>query len=189
MSYTTQKQRNIGKMVLTTLVLFVIVVLALVFTGCSVPASSTPDPAASSASTPEEPAAQEPPAIPVFGETITYDDGISVSVSAPAPYTPSELAAGVVEGQQAVVFEIVITNNSTEGFDPTLALASASSAGVEASGIFDTSNQIGFPPSTTVTPGSTIKWQQAFSVADPNNITFELQVGFTHDPALFVSSK
>lgn len=188
MSYPSTKPRRFGRIFLTILVLLAIFMLAFLFTGCSTPASSTPDPAASSATTPEE-TKPEPPAIPVFGETVSFPDGLSISVSTPAAFTPSSTAMGQIEGQSYVVFEFVITNNTTENFEPTLVMATASSGGVEAPGIFDSEQQVGFPPTTTVIPGGTIKWLQAFSVTDPNNITMEVPVDFTNDPALFVSSK
>lgn len=190
MSYTTSKQRKIGKAVLTTFVLFFLVIIAISVAGCSTPATATPDPAASSAAAPEkEEAPVETPSIPAFGDTVSYEDGLSISVSTPSDYVPSELAAGSVEGQPSVVFEFVFTNNSTENFDPALVFATASSGGVEAPGIFDTSEGIGFPPSTTVLPGQTIKWLQAFSTADPAAITLEVSVGFSNDPAIFTNIK
>ncbi len=189
MSYTNTKPRRFGRIFLTILVLLAIFILAFLFAGCSTATITEPDPAASSASAPEETETPEPPAIPVFGETVTYSNGVSISVSTPAAYTPSETAMGMVDGQSYVVFEFVITNGSNEPFDPTLVYASASSGGVEAESIFDSQNQIGFPPSTTVIPGATIKWQQAWSVTDPNNITMEVPVDLFNDPALFISSK
>jgi hypothetical protein len=184
------KKRNFGKIFLTIIVLFVIFALALLFTGCSTPASSTPDPKASSASTPvEEEPVVETPTNPAFGETVSFPDGISLSVSAPAEFVPSELAAGAVEGQPSVVFEFVITNNSEENFDPTIVYATASSGGVEAPGIFDTSENVGFPPTTAILPGQTIKWNQAFSTADPAAITLEVSVGFEYDDVIFTNIK
>lgn len=177
MSYTTHKQRKIGKAVLTVVVIFVLAIIAIMVAGCSTPAASTPDPAASSATTPEE-------AEPVddgsysFGETATFEDGVSFSVSEPATFAPSETAMGQVDGQQFLVFEFVATNNSDENLEPSLILATASSGGEEAAGIFDTEQSIGFPPATTVLPGATIKWKQAFSVVDPSNITLEVNIGF-----------
>ena len=188
MSYTNTKPRRFGRIFLTILVILALFILAFLFAGCSTPASSTPDPAASSASAPEE-TKPEPPAIPVFGETVSYPDGLSISVSTPVAYEPSGTAMGMVEGQSYVVFEFVITNNTDENFEPTLVMATASSGGVEAESIFDSEKQIGFPPTTTVIPGATIKWQQAWSVTDPNNITMEVPVDLFNDPALFVSSK
>ena len=151
MSYTNTKPRRFGRIFLTILVILALFILAFLFAGCSTATVTEPDPAASSAAAPvEETETPEPPAIPVFGETVTYSDGKSISVSTPAAFTPSETAMGQVEGQSYVVFEFVITNNSTENFDPTLVYATASSGGVEASGIFDTEQQVGFPPTTTV---------------------------------------
>ena len=188
MSYTNTKPRRFGRIFLTILVLLAIFLLAFLFTGCSTAPSATPDPAASSATEPTT-EAPEPPAIPTFGETVSFPDGLSISVSTPADFVPSSTAMGQVEGQSYVLFEFVITNNSAENFDPTLVMATASSGGVEAPGIFDTEQQVGFPPATTVIPGATIKWLQAWSVTDPSNITMEVPVDLFDDPALFISSK
>lgn len=192
MSTTPYARNNRAiRFLFTFLVIAAIFVLALAFAGCSTPASSTPDPEATSAPavevTVEEEPAPEPPAIPVFGDTISYPDGVSISVSVPSEYTPTEYAAGLVDGQSNVVFNFVLTNNSTENFDPTLVYATASSGGLEASGVFDTTDGIGFPPQTAVTPGNAIQWAQAWSVANPADITMEVAVGFDRDPALFIS--
>lgn len=188
---STSTNRSAGNRIgLIFLIVFLVIVALFAFTGCSTAAVAEPDPAASAATAPEtEPASQEPPALPTFGETITFSDGLSLSVSTPSDYVPSDTSVGAVEGQASVVYEFVITNGTAENFDPTLVLATASSAGTEAEGIFDVGNNIGFPPNTAVIPGATIKWQQAFSVADPANVTMEVTVGFTHDPAIFVSAK
>jgi len=193
MSTNTQKKHSDLKNIGIVLFVVLLVVIALFSVGCSAP-SASPDPQASAATTPsEEPAPAEPvaekPAMPVFGETVSYDDGVSISVSAPAPFEPSEYAAGVVAGQPVVAFELVITNNGTEPFDPATVFATIASGGTEAAGVFDTEKGIGFPPMTTVLPGSTVKWNQAWSVADPSNITMEVSVGFLNQPAIFVSSK
>lgn len=185
-----KKHSDLRRIGIALLIIALVFVALFAFTGCATTSAvAEPDPAASSATTPSEEPKQEPPALPVFGETNTYSDGLSISVSAPADYQPSDVSSGAVDGQASVVFEFVLTNGSTENFDPTLVIATASSAGTEASGIFDVGNDIGFPPSTVVLPGATIKWQQAFSVANPADITMEVTVGFTHDPTIFVSAK
>ena len=188
MSYTSNKQAKSAKMLLATVAIFAVIFTILLLAGCSSAPVKTPDPAASAASTPTEAVKQDPPGLPVFGDVISFSDGLSVSASVPSEYTPTELAAGAVAGQSAVIFELVLTNNSDSPFDPILVLASASSAGTEASSIFDTSNNVGFPPTTTVLPGGTIKWNQAWSVADPNNIVLELNVGFDKN-VIFVNPK
>lgn len=189
MSYTTQKQRNIGKMFLTIIVLAVIVALVIIFTGCSTAPTATPDTNASAAATPEEEPAVEENTNPAFGDVVTFENGVSLSVSQPAEYSPSDTASGPVEGQQSTVFEFVVTNNSKENFDPTLVYATASSGGVEADGIFDVEKSVGFPPSTAVLPGQTVKWLQAFSFVDPAAITLEVSVGFEYDSIIYTNIK
>lgn len=178
--------RNIG----VFLLIACLVVIAIFVSGCSVPAAAKPDPSASSAAAPEqEPVVEEDSGTLAFGETITYDDGVSASVSAPAEFVPGEYSAGAVAGQVVLAFEFVITNNSTEPFDPSLVMATASSGGSEASAVFDVENEVNFPPMTKVLPGQTIKWVQAWSVADASAVTLEVNVGFTHEAAIYTNIK
>jgi hypothetical protein len=121
-----------------------------------------------------------------FGKIITYTDGVSISVSTPAPYQPTEFAAGAVDGQSAVVFTVVVTNGSKETLD-VAAFASANSGGKVASSIADLANNIGLSPSTSLLAGQTVQWQEAFSVADVNDITFQITPDFLHDKAIFDS--
>lgn len=188
---TKQFARNVS-IYLALAILFVAGVFLM--SGCTAVAPS-PAPEASVAAQPsDEPEVvaevEEEPAfdgtIP-FGEVATYDDEVSVSVSVPGEYVPSEYAAGMVEGQPVLAFEFVITNGSNEPFDPTTVFATMSSGGVEASGVFDTENSVGFPPSTSVLPGQTIKWVQAWSVTDPANLTMDISVGFTYDNIIYTN--
>lgn len=171
------------------LLLALLFVVSFLLMGCSVvPKAEAADPKASQAATPETPAEEpEDDGVSAFGETVTWDSGVSLSVSAPAPYTPTEYAAGAIEGHQTVVFEFVLTNGSDETYDP-MVYGTASSGGVDAPGVFDTSANIGFAPTTAVLVGQTIKWQQAYSVLDPANITMEITAGVLFDDAIFTNT-
>lgn len=187
----TKKNSDIGKIFIALLVLSVGAIIAFIMTGCSVPVAETADPKASQAAAPAE--VDEPvdtlevDGLYGFGETVTWENNVSLSVSTPVEYQPSELAAGMVDGQTTVLFEMVLTNNSDENFDPIMLYYTASSGGVEASGVFDVSNGIDFQPSTVVLPGQSIKWQAAYSVADINNITLQTSIGFEYDDAIFTN--
>ena len=173
---TTKKHSDLKKIGVVVFVLFLIVV-ALFATGCSTPAASAPE---------QEPVVEDD-GLYAFGETVTYEDGISVSVSEPAYYVAGELASGPVEGQPTLAFKIVVTNSSEEPFDPSLVFATLTSGGAESAGVFDTENEVGFPPVTKVLPGQTVEWVQAWSVVDAASLTLELNVGFTHDAAIFTN--
>lgn len=187
MSTNTTKKYSDLKKIGVVLFVALLIVVALFATGCSTPAASAPDPEASQASAPEQEPVVEDDGLYAFGETVTYEDGVSVSVSEPADYVAGELASGPVAGQPTLAFKIVVTNGSEEPFDPSLVLATLASGGAESAGVFDTENEVGFPPMTKVLPGQTVEWIQAWSVVDAASLTLELNVGFTHDAAIFTN--
>jgi len=153
------------------------------------------DPAASAAPMPtaEEPEASEPEASPLiksFGEVVTYEDGVSISVSMVGEFTPTPYAAGVTAGKIPTVFLIVVTNNSKQAIKPyTFALAN--SGGMPAEGISDIGNEeygeLGFDPTGTILPGQTLQWYTAFSLADPLDVTMEISPGFEYEDAIFTN--
>lgn len=183
-----KKHKQTARMIITVLVVFFIALIAVATLGGCSAATAKPDPKASQAVAPStKPVEKKDPNLHKLGDTVTFDDGLSLSVSLPSAYTPTPEAAGVVPGKPAVAFEFIITNNTSEAFDPSLVMISSASSGSEAKGIFDNENGIGFPPVTSVAPGQTIKWQQAWSVDDINDITLDAEVGFTHNKQLFTS--
>lgn len=169
--------------------------IALLLAGCSVPTISESDPKAASAEAPvtNVPA---PPAenemIKTFGGVVTYADGVSISVSKGEPYTPSQNSAGFIQGQTALLFNLVITNNSNQPLEP-MTLSSATSGGIQASTISDMGNpeygEVGMAPMTTILPGQTVTWIEAYSIKDVNDITFEVSPSVMYDDALFVTEK
>jgi hypothetical protein len=168
---------------------FVIVLLpvVLILSACSTQGSSHVDPHASAASTAHAtPAPKANPLLKGFDSVETYTDGVSVSVSSGAPYTPSPEAAGVIAGETNLVFTIVVTNGSKTNLD-IAGFPQANSGGQAASDISDFGSNVGNDPMTTLLPSQTIKWQEAFSVADPTDITFMYAPSFAYDKAIFTS--
>lgn len=171
------------------------VVSVALLAGCSsVRADDKPAPEASVAQPVEETTepTEEPPAvnplIKQLGEVVTYTDGVSISVSTPAPFTPTEYANGADQANQ-VLFTFVITNGTDKPLEP-MVYPTVSSGGVESSPIIDIGNPAGqtsFGPDTTILPGQTIQWLQAFSIADPANITIELSPSFEYENAIFTN--
>ena len=123
-----------------------------------------------------------------FGETMEWDDGVSMTVSEPEPFTPSDLAAGA---DQAVdlVFTLTITNDSSENVQPVV-VSTLSSDGTEATRIFDIGadgGQVGIPPTTAILPGESITWREAWSVADEGSLTMQTSPSFQYEPAVFTN--
>lgn len=164
---------------------------ALALAGCSTP-STTPQPAASAAVIEPGPGTAAPsPSFKgkQFGEINTWTNGISISVSRPTEFTPGQYAMGATEGETPVYFKIVLTNNSDEPFQPS-AYEGVSSGGKESRAIFDTGNEVGdlgTPPSNVILPGGTVEWFVAYSVADPENILFQIEPDPFYDTVVFTN--
>ena len=140
---------------------------------------------------PEQPVAPDAGAL-AFGETMTWDDGVALTVSAPEPYTPSDFAVGATEANN-VVFTLTITNNSTEDLLP-LPFPALSAGDQEVSQIFDIGSDladpgddVGIPPTATVEPGGSVSWRAAWSVDDPSLLTLQVAPSFLYPSATFTN--
>lgn len=115
---------------------------------------------------------------PAFGDTYTYPSGLSVKVGKPEEFTPSEYA---FKGEGThLKFDITLTNDTGEEYDPVLFYASASSGDEESEQIFD-GDELGNMPSTTILDGKKVKFSIGFSVLDPADITMEISPSFSFD--------
>ncbi|WKK72894.1 DUF4190 domain-containing protein [Rathayibacter oskolensis] len=142
----------------------------------------------------EETTEEEPPAADDltlgFGETLTYTDGVSLSVTAPTEFAPTEYASGADQAVN-VVFTFTIENGSDQNLDP-YTYAAVSSGGVEASRIFDIDNAVGdisTGPSTVILPGGSVTWQEAYSLTDPASIVLQLSPSFDYQEAIFTNTQ
>jgi len=123
-----------------------------------------------------------------FGETFAWDDGVSMTVSEPEPFTPSDLAMGA---DQAVnlAFTLTITNDSSENVQPVV-FSRLASGDTDATRIFDVGaegGQVGIPPTTAILPGESITWREAWSVADPDSLTMQTAPSFQYEDAIFTN--
>ncbi|MFD5041483.1 DUF4352 domain-containing protein [Streptomyces sp. NPDC058377] len=116
------------------------------------------------------------------GDSAVYDDGLEITVGAPAAYTADEFAVGHTKGNSAWTVSVVIENKGKEKFDTALVGvdARAGADGVDAEQIFD--GQIGAGFDGTVLPGRKITAKFAFDApADAGNLTVEVSPGFDWD--------
>lgn len=141
-------------------------------------------PAAVTTNTPAPTKTQES-SVAHFGQTYTYDDGLKLTVAAPVPYTPSQSSAGAVAGQTNLKFHYTIFNGTKEPYDPTLVQGQLNSGGSAASSITDIEQNIFLAPQGSLLPGQQIGWDEAFSVANPDDLTMTVTLDFSHKDALF----
>jgi hypothetical protein len=162
----------------------IVLPLTFLLAGCAVGASHDVDRSAPAAAQPST--APENPLQKKLGEVVTYKDGLSVSVSAPAPYTPSAQAAGVQDGATNLVFNVVIKNGGTKNVNIG-GFPEVNSGGESAHSITDLGSNIGVPPNTTLLPSQSITFQDAYSVKDQADITYLITPGVGYQQAIFTS--
>ncbi|MEU7292547.1 hypothetical protein AB0A76_04965 [Streptomyces exfoliatus] len=164
----------------------------------STPAASTPavptppTSAAPSPTAPDSPLATSPRSsvdVAAFGRTQRYDDGVEVTVSAPAAFTPSAAAAGHTPGNKAMTLQVTVRNGGGERLELAVVLVRARDGeGREASRVFDVEPDLGMGLSGTLLPGRQAVAAYGFDVPPTQDALFdvEVQVGFER-PALFWS--
>ncbi|MFF2730577.1 DUF4352 domain-containing protein [Streptomyces sp. NPDC058008] len=116
------------------------------------------------------------------GDSAAYDDGLEITVAAPAAYTADEFAIGHTKGNRAYTVSVVIENKGKEKFDATLVGvdARAGEDGVSAEQIFD--GKVGEGFTGTVMPGRKITATYAFDApADARSLTVEVGPGLDWD--------
>jgi hypothetical protein len=152
-------------------------------TGVNAPSAvvSTYDPGINTPPTqptePEPTATSTDPATIAFGKTFEWENHLSVTVSAPKPFTPSDTAFGGEAFKSAVQFTIVLVNKSGKPFDASMVYTSVQSNDVEADEIYDSAKGFNGAPETKVLNNRQAKFRVAFGVANPKDIVFELTPG------------
>lgn len=162
---------------------------SLLLTGCSTGGAPSGDKAPAAASTPAAKATPKSTTAK-FGEVYKYDDGVTISVSAPVAFKPGQYAAGADQAQN-IMMTFTIVNGSAKNLNP-LAFPKVSSASVEASSVFDSENTalVGFAPTTVILPGGKSTWTEGFSVADATKLIVQFSPApFKYDDAIFTNTQ
>lgn len=187
--------------------------LALALTGCaSTPGEPTAGPAPTGTNRPTAPPTTEAPEDPAagesepteedlaepteepedpelaFGDSTTYEDGLTITVGKPQPYRPSDTAA--FEKSAAYrKFEVTIVNNTGKRFDPSLFTTTLQSSNKEGDEVFDSGGGIEGAPSTTLLNGREAKFEIAYGLADPDDIVLEVSPSFEHNASVYLLQK
>jgi hypothetical protein len=149
-------------------------------------AAKTPD---KPLETPNESPAEAPPAGPAilaWGETLTYEDGLAITLSQPTGYAPSEWAAGVDSFTSFVVLNVTITNGTSQPYEPFNMQMAATSGGAAATEVYDTAHDgqgadLGVPPSAAVLPGQAITYAVGYGVANTADLTVDVSAGYDEE--------
>ena len=134
----------------------VLVIGALVLTGCgkkSVNTSSTPTATATTTAAPT--------ASGGFGSPITLGDGVSLTISTPKSFSPGTFASNYLPGQAANVFDVTLKNSGTVAIDPTTISLAARSGANTCTDVLDGDNGVTGPPTDSIAAGATSNFKFA----------------------------
>ncbi len=168
--------------------------LAVTVVGCSssteaqIERDAAPDSVQSSAA----PAASEPalPDVAAFGDTVTFADGMTVTIQSAGLKTASAYAAGAVEGKIAAV-QITVTNEGEEVVDAagvSALTASAGEAGTPAPSAAD--EGITNPTLGSILPGETKTgvFGYGLSAIDAQKVRLEIYGNNFEDRVVFAGA-
>ncbi|MCX3063877.1 DUF4190 domain-containing protein [Streptomyces beihaiensis] len=116
------------------------------------------------------------------GDSVIYDDNLTVTVSNAVAFNPSPYAAGHTKGHDAYKVTITVTNNSKKRFDASMLTADARAGqdGVQAEQIFD--DKVGSGFDGTILPGKKATVVYGFDTpAAAKNLTVEVTPSFDYD--------
>lgn len=160
------------------------------------PSSSSPSPSpssspASSNGTSDNGSESSGPSVGQFGETATYKDGLTVTVTEPGPYQPSSYAAGTEQHSQFVKFDVTVTNGTEKVYDlPVEMMIDVSSGSSPASQVFDSGKGLnGALDAAKVLPGDSATLTVAYGVNDPQDVTVQVTPGFKYSTSFFKGQK
>jgi hypothetical protein len=119
-----------------------------------------------------------------FDKPAQYEDGLSITVSDPQPFTPSKAATTGGE-ENHVKFTIELVNGSGKKISPTDILVTVDSGGGQGGDILDPKNKMTGAPTKPVKPGAKVRWLQGFGVLDPDDVEVVVQAGLNRVPMLF----
>jgi hypothetical protein len=136
-----------------------------------------------------EPAAEDKPAGPAilaWAETLTYEDGLAISVSQPTGYAPSEWAAGTDGFASFVVLNVTVTNGTAVAYSPASLRIAATSGGAAAGSVFDSAMDgqgadLGMSPNADILPGQSVTWAVGYGVANTADLTVDVSGGYDED--------
>ena len=121
-----------------------------------------------------------------FGDTVTYDDGLAITISEPKAFNPSNSACCQIEEyKNFAMFVVTVENGTKERVEPAsfyLALASGTRDGEQ---VFDSAKKITGGPDTSLRAGKTATWKVVFGVDDVKDLHMEVSTDFMRKTAYY----
>ena len=115
-----------------------------------------------------------------FGDTLSKD-GYSVTVGAPAAFTPSATAAGSngMGAGPSSVFQVTVKNGSAKVLNPFGVFLKATSGDAQVGKVFDSGQGIE-DPTADILPGKSLTWRVVFEAPPSKPLDVQASVNFVN---------
>jgi hypothetical protein len=130
-------------------------------------------------------ASEDPPM--AFGQTRTFDDGLSVTVDSPVEFKPSKYAAAS-KAPDYVKFRVKLHNGTGSTFDPSSFSTSLQSGSKEEDEVFDSDKGIGDTPTTKLLDGRDAVFWIGFGAQDTTDLVLDVTADFDRGDVIFASA-
>ncbi|SIK59328.1 Uncharacterised protein [Mycobacteroides abscessus subsp. abscessus] len=170
--------------ILSMIIVFVVAVTALAESTDGEYSTSTSSPSSSAAS--EETPAAADSSTGNIGDTYVWDDGVSLTISQPEAFKPTEYAAGNDDKtlKDFQKYTVTIKNDSDEAVDPSLFMMTGNSGGKEAERIFD--SNLSNIPTTKIQPGKSLSFEVGYAMVDHKDASFDVSLDFDREEVTFI---
>jgi len=142
------------------------------------------DDGSSNSDSPSASPSEEPPI--AFGQTKTFDDGLSVTVGTPVGFKPSDYASAG-KAPVYVKFQVTLHNGSGKTFDPSSFSASLQSGSTEEDEVYDSGKRIGDTPDTKLLDGRNAVFWIGYGAESATDLVLDVSLDFDRD-VIFASA-
>lgn len=165
-----------------------IAISVMVVSGCGL--STGQDPLDGNANSDGGDSGVHPERVVGFGQTFTWNDGLSVTLSKPREFKPSPYAhvrsAHGRMGKTFLVVTVEVVNHTGHAFDPRWFVASLP-PGSPAGTVSDKDKAIGAQPRTKLMDGREATWRLGYAVVNPDHLILEVSPGLERQPVTYTS--
>lgn len=169
--------------ILSMIIVFVVAVTALAESTDGEYSSSSASPSSASAT---DSSGEQGSDTGKIGDTYTWNDGVSVTISQPEAFKPTEYAAGNDDKtlKDFQKYTVTIKNDSDEAVDPSLFMMTGNSGGKEAERIFD--SNLSNIPTTKIQPGKSLSFKVGYAMVDHKDASFDVSLDFDREEVTFI---
>ncbi|HEY5785489.1 MAG TPA: hypothetical protein VIT65_11995 [Microlunatus sp.] len=145
------------------------------------------DPVDDPAEEQEEESGKEEDPLYHFGDTVTYENGLKVTIGKPTTLKNYAYPEDVEKGQKVIRFKITVDNQTDHRLDPSEFTMTASSGDDEAEFAIDSEHGLEGTPDTKILRGKKRSWDYGYIVTKGQDFVLEISPDYETEEAIFVS--